>query len=59
MNQLAEKVRNWLETKKIIFGELKAFSTPRRFALLVLDVAVTQEDVQEEAKGPSRENYSK
>lgn len=54
MNQLADKVRNWLETMKINYRELKAFSTPRRLALLVLDVAVTQEDVSEEAKGPAR-----
>ena len=54
MNQLADKVRNWLETMKINYRELKAFSTPRRLALLVLDVAGTQEDVSEEAKGPAR-----
>ena len=54
MNQLADKVRNWLETMKINYRELKAFSTPRRLAVLVLDVAGTQEDVSEEAKGPAR-----
>ena len=50
MNQLADKVGNWLETMKINYRELKAFSTPRRLALLVLDVAVTQEDVQKKQK---------
>ena len=54
MNQLADKVRNWLETMKINYRELKAFSTPRRLAVLVLDVSGTQEDVSEEAKGPAR-----
>ena len=54
MNQLADKVGNWLETMKINYRELKAFSTPRRLAVLVLDVAGTQEDVSEEAKGPAR-----
>ena len=39
MNQLADKVGNWLETMKINYRELKAFSTPRRLAVLVLDVA--------------------
>ena len=32
MNQLADKVGNWLETMKINYRELKAFSTPRRLA---------------------------
>lgn len=54
MNQLADKVRTWLETKKINYRKLQAFSTPRRLALLVLDVAETQEDVTEEAKGPAK-----
>ena len=54
MNQLADKVGNWLETMKINYRELKAFSTPRRLAVLVLDVSGTQEDVSEEAKGPAR-----
>ena len=30
------------------------FSTPRRLAVLVSDVAETQEDVSEEAKGPAK-----
>src|SRR3954469_6287677 len=54
MNQLADKVSKWLETMKINYRELKAFSTPRRLAVLVLDVAGTQEDVSEEAKGPAK-----
>jgi glycyl-tRNA synthetase beta chain len=54
MNQLADKVSKWLETMKINYRELKAFSTPRRLAVLVLDVAETQEDVSEEAKGPAK-----
>ena len=38
MNQLAEKVRKWFEEKKIGYGKLQAFSTPRRLAVLVTEV---------------------
>ena len=54
MNQLANKVRTWLEEKKINYRELLAYSTPRRLALLVLDVDVVQPDIHEEAKGPAK-----
>ena len=54
MNQLANKVRTWLEEKKINYRELLAYSTPRRLALLVLDVDVVQADIHEEAKGPAK-----
>jgi glycyl-tRNA synthetase beta chain len=54
MNQLGEKVSTWLKAKNIQYRELKVFSTPRRLAVLVSDVAETQEDVHEEAKGPAK-----
>jgi glycyl-tRNA synthetase beta chain len=54
MNQLAEKVRLWLEGKKINYGALKVFSTPRRLTVLVLDVDKAQADIHEEAKGPTK-----
>ncbi|MDZ5470953.1 glycine--tRNA ligase subunit beta (plasmid) [Bacillus sp. 31A1R] len=54
MNQLKDKVQAWLEEKKISFYEVKAFSTPRRLAVLVTGVSEAQEDIEEEAKGPAR-----
>jgi glycyl-tRNA synthetase beta chain len=54
MNQLANKVRSWLDEKKINYRELIAFSTPRRLAILVLDVDEVQADIHEEAKGPAK-----
>ncbi|MBA4535862.1 glycine--tRNA ligase subunit beta [Bacillus aquiflavi] len=54
MNQFSEKITKWLSEKKIIFGEVEAFSTPRRLAVLIKDVAEAQEDIQVEAKGPSK-----
>ncbi|WP_394233430.1 glycine--tRNA ligase subunit beta [Niallia oryzisoli] len=54
MNQLADKVRSWLEGKQIQFKELRAFSTPRRLTVLVKEAAETQKDIHEEAKGPAK-----
>ena len=54
MNQLANKVRTWLADKKIHYRELTAYSTPRRLAILVLDVDEVQADIHEEAKGPAK-----
>ncbi|MFT9596265.1 glycine--tRNA ligase subunit beta [Mesobacillus sp.] len=54
MNQLASKVENWLETNNIGFEAIKLYSTPRRLALLVLNVDERQEDSEEEAKGPAK-----
>ncbi|WP_428909161.1 glycine--tRNA ligase subunit beta [Niallia sp. Krafla_26] len=54
MNQLSDKIKDWLQSKKISYHDVQAYSTPRRLAVLVSDVAHTQEDVHEEAKGPAR-----
>lgn len=54
INQLASKVEKWLNTNNIGFEEIKIFSTPRRLALLVLNVDERQEDSEEEAKGPAK-----
>jgi len=54
INQLASKVENWLNTNNIGFDAIKLYSTPRRLALLVLNVDERQEDSEEEAKGPAK-----
>ncbi len=54
MNQLQVKVVAWLEEKRISFEKITAYSTPRRLALLIEQVAEKQEDIQEEAKGPGK-----
>lgn len=54
MNQLKEKTVKWLESARIGHGEVEAFGTPRRIAVLVRDVEEKQTDVNEEVKGPSR-----
>ncbi|SNS59411.1 glycyl-tRNA synthetase beta chain [Bacillus sp. OK838] len=54
MKQLSDKVQKWLTEKAIEFGEVEAFSTPRRLAILVKDVEESQKDIEEEAKGPAK-----
>lgn len=54
MNQLKDKMVKWLAESRISHGEVEAFATPRRLALLIRDVAEKQSDMKEEAKGPSR-----
>ena len=54
MNQLADKVQKWLNEKAIEFGSIEAFSTPRRLSILVKDLAESQKDIEEEAKGPAK-----
>lgn len=54
MEQLSEKVQNWLKEKKVGYEGVSAFSTPRRLAVLVEGVREAQEDTQEEVKGPAK-----
>jgi len=54
MDQLKEKTEKWLEGSRLAYGEVKAYATPRRLAVLVTDLADKQEDVSEDVKGPSR-----
>ncbi|MNH72169.1 Glycine--tRNA ligase beta subunit [compost metagenome] len=54
MDQLKDRMVKWLADSVITHGEVQAFATPRRLAVLVQDVAEKQEDVHEEVKGPSR-----
>ncbi|WP_372637721.1 glycine--tRNA ligase subunit beta [Cohnella sp.] len=54
MEQLQEKAVKWLEDSRLAYGEVKAYATPRRLAVLVSGLADKQEDVSEDVKGPSR-----
>lgn len=53
-DQLKDKLQRWLEEKQISYGNVQAFSTPRRLAVLISGVAQAQEDIHEEAKGPAK-----
>jgi len=54
VNQLKDKMTKWLDDSRIAHGEVDAYATPRRLAVLVREVAEKQSDVNEEVKGPSR-----
>ena len=53
--ELARRVTGLLERERLIASgaPVKSFSTPRRMAVLVSDVAAKQEDLAEEMLGPS------
>ncbi|MBO0993971.1 glycine--tRNA ligase subunit beta [Bacillus sp. SD088] len=54
VDQLQKKTKEWLKERKIEFGEVRAFSTPRRLAVLISNVAESQEDTELEVKGPTK-----
>ncbi|OAB43129.1 glycine--tRNA ligase subunit beta [Paenibacillus antarcticus] len=54
VEQLEERMIKWLEQSRISYGQVHAYATPRRLAVLVEGVAEKQEDIEEEVKGPSR-----
>jgi glycyl-tRNA synthetase beta chain len=54
IEQLKQKVVDWLESNKIAFDDVLNYSTPRRLALVIEGVHETQEDIHEEAKGPAK-----
>lgn len=54
MKQLEDKVTAFLDDNRLGFASIKAFSTPRRLAVVVSEILDRQEDVQEEVKGPAK-----
>ncbi|MCM0596533.1 glycine--tRNA ligase subunit beta [Periweissella fabaria] len=54
IEQLVKRVGKFLDDNRIAYGEIKPFSTPRRLAVQVLDIAANQPDIDEEAKGPAK-----
>jgi glycyl-tRNA synthetase beta chain len=54
INQLEQKVSQWLNDNKITYDNISKYSTPRRLALLLEGINEAQEDIHEEAKGPTK-----
>jgi len=52
INQLVERANDFFATARLSHGTITPFSTPRRLAILVADVAEKAEDLEEEMKGP-------
>lgn len=53
LQQLGEKVRKQLQELRLDFSDLKVYTTPRRMAVLIQDLAEKQEDLSAEVKGPA------
>lgn len=54
IEQLSARLQKWFMDNKIEIGDIQSFSTPRRLAVLIREVSESQEDIQEEAKGPAK-----
>ncbi|MDX6153323.1 glycine--tRNA ligase subunit beta [Marinococcus sp. PL1-022] len=54
VKQLKEKTETWLREQRLSYSAVHMFSTPRRLALRVEDLADYQEDMVEEARGPAK-----
>lgn len=54
IEQLQSRVADFMANERLSFGEIKAYSTPRRLAVLINDVAAKAEDFEEEVKGPAK-----
>lgn len=52
--QLEEKVMQFLLAKRLGYTNIKTFSTPRRLAVLISQLAEKQEDLNEELRGPAK-----
>ncbi|SUP61332.1 Glycine--tRNA ligase alpha subunit [Weissella viridescens] len=54
INQLVERMENFLTEERLQHGAIKPFSTPRRLAVLVEDVAEKADDFKRKSKDPLR-----
>ncbi|APX72786.1 glycine--tRNA ligase subunit beta [Companilactobacillus allii] len=54
VNQLAQKAAKFLKENRISFSNIEKYSTPRRLAIIVKDIAEKQTDIDIKAKGPSK-----
>lgn len=52
LEQFKEKTMGWLDENRILYKDIDVFSTPRRLALLVYNIAENQETKREEKRGP-------
>src|SRR5699024_12770815 len=52
LEQFKEKTTDWLEQNRISFKHIDSFSTPRRLALIIYDIAANKEKKREEKRGP-------
>ncbi|WP_066192921.1 MULTISPECIES: glycine--tRNA ligase subunit beta [Gracilibacillus] len=51
--QLKDRTMEWLEQVRLTYQTITTYITPRRFAVLITELADKQPDQEEEAKGPA------
>ncbi len=51
--QLKMKTEKWLQDSRISYTSVVSYSTPRRLAVLIHEIAPAQTTIEEEAKGPA------
>lgn len=51
--QLLQKTKTWLTEQRLTWGTLETFSTPRRLAIRIRDIADKQAPFVEEVRGPA------
>ncbi|GKQ42663.1 glycine--tRNA ligase beta subunit [Companilactobacillus sp. RD055328] len=54
INQFAQRITEFLKENRLNHGEVYNYSTPRRLAVIIEDLADKQEDIDELAKGPAK-----
>ena len=54
INQLVEKVTIFLNENRLEFSSIESFSTPRRLAIRINELAEKQTNIEEKAKGPAK-----
>lgn len=53
IQQLQCEMKKWLTNNRVQFSTIQMYSTPRRLAVIVHDVASSQETLEKEVRGPS------
>lgn len=51
--QLKEKAAAWLQELSVAFRSITSYSTPRRLAIIIHDIAEMQTTIEEEVRGPA------
>ena len=51
--QLVDKTKQWLTELRIDYDSISSFSTPRRLAVIIHQIADQQKSIREEVRGPS------
>lgn len=54
INQLRDRVADYLKEQRISFNQIQEYATPRRLALLITGLDDKQPDIDESVKGPAK-----